>query len=171
MTARPYIDPLTDLKAVMETEPTKRTGEPITTVFGDLTVISKRISDWTDITDHLPCVVLDYHPEGIDYEHDDQGVWRLIPMVCVVYIPLMTLGQSAEKAAVEEEKSDTALKEVFGDLEEVLTSWRARGEVMYELLLVGGGGMQYEPFGLLEDQSAVRMRVGQINLIARSQIR
>lgn len=170
-TGAAYVDLINDIASVLQTEPTQRTGLPLTTEFGNVTIISKRISDWQDITDNLPCIIVDYHPEGTDYEHDDQAAWRLIPVVCVVYIPLMTLGKSGAAADAEELKSDSVIKQVFSDLEEVLDSARTRSNVSYELMLVGGGGMQYEAFDALEDIFGVRMRVGQINLVARSRIR
>lgn len=165
----PYVQVAEEVRALLVTEDTKRTGSPVSTTLGDFTIFTQRVYDYNQIVQSLPCITIDIDDAQIGYDGDDVGLWRLIPLVLVVYIPLDTRGKSEAEAWTTEAEVDLEIRRVYGDLEEVLSSPRARTSV-YSLFLVEGGGMPAEP---LEgsDEVPVRMRAGYMNLVARNAVR
>lgn len=173
MAVRPYVDPGIFLKNIINTEPVPRTGAVITTMYyGNFTVYTKRITDWTEVTNNLPAIVIDSHAEAIDYYQVDQTTYRLIPISVLVYIPIMTRDIADDEAAVRvaEEQADDEIKTVVGDLEEVLNSTRTWKQVADSVRLIGGGGIFYEAFNW-DDALGIKMRIAQINVVVTSQIR
>lgn len=168
MTVTPYIDFATNLKKSLEIIPTTRTGAGLTSEFGAFTIITKRITDWNEIVTQLPCIVIDMDTQGIQYDPTDQGFFRLIPVVVVVYIPIMSRNKTEAEARVEEDKSDRVVKTAVSDLEEILvTSQNANVSYIISLL---GAYIPYEAFDA-DESIGIKMRIGQIDLIAKSQIR
>lgn len=172
MTTKPYVDPAHFIKQILETEPTKRTDAIVTSSYGPFTIFPKRITDWSEITNNLPAIVVDLHAEAIDYVQVDQTTYRLIPLSVLVYIPLMTRDIADDDAAVrdEEERADLEIKTIVGDIEEVLNSTRTWLQVADSVRLIGGGGIFYEAFNW-DDALGIKMRIAQINVAITSQIR
>lgn len=171
MTNKPYIDPVDKIGWLLQNYPSARTGAVLTsTEFGNLTIITHRVLDWDEILTQLPAIQVDIHPEAVDYMLEDQTAFRLIPLTVLLYIPIMTRGKVEADALAEEIRSDQEIKTLFADLEEVLQSGIAMKGIADELILVGGGGIAYEALEW-EGDVGIRLRVAQVNLLAKSQIR
>lgn len=168
MTNLPYTDISENLAKVFSLYPVARTDATLTSVFGDFTIITRRVMDWNQVVESLPAIVIDVDPNGITYEMVDNSYFRLIPIVVVVYIPLMTRGILDAQARDEEDKSDLALKTAYSDIEELVNLGTSTGS-SYSLQFVNGF-IPYEAFDW-DEPIGVRIRVAQLNLLAKSLIR
>lgn len=165
----PYIQLIENIKAVLQNEPSRRTGLPLTSAYGDFTFFTKRVTNWDELLNNLPAITIDLDGGGFDYIYEDQGAFRLIPVVIVLYMPLYTYGKTADESATIEVAVDEEIKLRFADLEEIMNENRAAHGTAYELLMVEGGGIFYEAFDFGEPIN-MQLRLAQLNLVARQRI-
>lgn len=146
------------------------TGQPITSVYGPIKYVAQRTQRWHNIISYLPKVTIDIDPTEIEYEEYDQGLFALIPVLVMVYIPIQD-GSLDDESAIDQEdqKADEDIKSVYGQLESVFNGETAVGSVIRQLSLVGGA----IPYDALTDneETGAKVRVAFMALLARVLIR